>query len=86
MRMSQLRIYRGPEHEAAAESALPAARSASDDNSRVTAPAHVLLPLIADAVQSQRTWLSDFEDDEVTISADLYEVLMAYQHFRRPGA
>ena len=25
-------------------------------------------------------------DDEITISTDLYEVLLAYQHFRRPSA
>ena len=41
-----------------------------------------MLPLLADAVASQRTWLSDFEDDDITISADLYEVLLAYQYFR----
>jgi hypothetical protein len=41
---------------------------------------------LAEAVRSQRTWLADFANDEVTISADLYEVLMAYQHFRRPVA
>ena len=85
MRMSQLKIYRGPENEATS-TPLPAAHSAADDNSSVTGPASVLLPLIAEAVDSQRTWLRDFENDEVTISADLYEVLMAYQHFRRPGA
>jgi hypothetical protein len=39
-----------------------------------------------DAVHSGRTWLSDFEDDEVTLSTDLYEVILAYQHFRRPSA
>jgi len=38
--------------------------------------------LLADAVQSQRTWLKDFEEDDVNISADLYEVLSAYRHLR----
>jgi len=28
----------------------------------------------------------DFADDEVTISMDLYEVILAYQHYRRPVA
>ena len=28
----------------------------------------------------------DFTDDEITISADLYEVLLAYQYYRRPSA
>jgi len=41
---------------------------------------------LMDAVHSGRTWLRDFEDDEVTISTDLYEVILAYQHFRRPSA
>ena len=52
----------------------------------VTVDAGEILPLLADAVASQRTWLSDFEDDQITISADLYEVLLAYQYFRHPAA
>lgn len=81
MRASTLKIYRGPEQ---ADS--PATAQMSEDNRSVTAPAGQLLPLLADAMLSQRTWLKDFADDEVTVSADLYEVLMAYQHFRRPVA
>jgi hypothetical protein len=42
--------------------------------------------LLADAVRNERTWLRDFADDEITISTDLYEVLLAYQHCRRPSA
>ncbi|QDT70546.1 hypothetical protein MalM25_34940 [Planctomycetes bacterium MalM25] len=84
MRTTSLRIYRGPEESEAAETA-PTARM-SADNQSVTAKASHLMPLLADAVLSQRTWLEDFADDEVTVSADLYEVLMAYQHFRRPVA
>ncbi|MEN0109783.1 MAG: hypothetical protein AAF805_03580 [Planctomycetota bacterium] len=83
MRATPLRIYRGPEDEAATA---PVTGKMSGDNRHVTAPAATLLPLLADAVLSQRTWLADFADDEVTVSADLYEVLMAYQHFRRPVA
>jgi hypothetical protein len=45
-----------------------------------------ILPLLADAVRSERTWLRDFEDDEISISMDLYEVILAYQHCRRPSA
>jgi len=37
-------------------------------------------------VVSNRTWLSDFKDEEISISADLHDVLQAYRHFRRPGA
>jgi hypothetical protein len=45
-----------------------------------------VLPLLADAIASERTWLSDFENDEITITADLYEVLLAYQYYRHPAA
>jgi hypothetical protein len=45
-----------------------------------------VLPLLAHAVASERTWLKDFADDEISISADLYEVLMAYQYYQRPSA
>ncbi|OHB78267.1 MAG: hypothetical protein A2W31_04675 [Planctomycetes bacterium RBG_16_64_10] len=52
----------------------------------VTLPVGEILPLLADAVHSRRTWLRDFADDDLTISTDLYEVLLAYQHYRRPSA
>ena len=45
-----------------------------------------VLPLLLDATKNRRQWISDFADDEITISSDLYEVLLAYQHFRRPSA
>lgn len=73
-----LKIYRGPEdHETVtAVEPSPVAKPC------VTVPMGEVLPLLADAVDSQRTWLEDFSEDEITISADLYEVLMAYQYFR----
>ena len=75
-----LRIYYGPPEDAAG--------SPQDGASRhsVTVPLGEVLPLLADAVQSERTWLSDMEEDEITISTDLYEVILAYQHYRRPSA
>jgi len=79
MATSHLRIYHGPQ-ESTAEPMVPTARRS------VTVPLMDVLPLLADAVQSKRTWLRDFSDDEITISSDLYEVLLAYQHFRRPSA
>ena len=42
-----------------------------------------VVPLLVDAWQTDRTWLDDFASDEVTISSDLYEVLLAYQQLRR---
>jgi hypothetical protein len=78
----QLRIYRGPGEESATK---PAAHPNRNSN-QISVSVGEVLPLLADAVSSQRTWLKDFKDDEITISADLYEVLLAYQYFRRPSA
>ena len=77
----QLRVYYGPEED-----------TANSYSSQVACPETVTVPLrevfgwLLDAVRSDRNWLRDFEDDEVTVSADLYEVILAYQHFRRPSA
>lgn len=81
MARCQLRIYYGPETGTTVDSA----PDASSEN-RVTVPLRDILLTLADAVQGRRGWLHDFEDDEVTISSDLYEVLLAYQHYRRPSA
>jgi len=53
---------------------------------QVKVPLCEIFPLLADALQSKRTWLEDFGDDEISISADLYDVIISYQHFRRPSA
>lgn len=45
-----------------------------------------LVPLLVDAFQTDRTWLRDFGGDSVRVSADLYEVLLAYQQLRRCDA
>lgn len=45
-----------------------------------------LLPLIAVARQNNYLWLQDFLDDEVAITSDLYEVLRAFNQYRRPCA
>ena len=82
MIQQRFRVYHGPE-DTKAES------SAQHDNAQhntVTLPLSEVATLLADAVQNRRTWLGDFADDEVTVTSDLYEVLMAYQFFRRPSA
>lgn len=43
-----------------------------------------LLPLLALAQRHNYVWLRDFLDDEVLITADLYEVLESFR--RRPCA
>ena len=78
MARANLRIYRGPESKT---SVRPASTPAT-----VTVNVGEVLPLLADAIASERTWLSDFENDEITITADLYEVLLAYQYYRHPAA
>ena len=77
MQQSHLKLYCSPEE---------AQSSAHTSEDCVTVSVGEVLPLIADAVASQRTWLEDFEHDDITISRDLYEVLSAYQYFRRPSA
>ena len=81
MNSCHLRVYHGPTEDPAA-----AGPSSTQQNRSVSVPLSEVLPLLADAFHSQRTWLRDFEDDELTISMDLYEVLLAYQHYRRPSA
>jgi hypothetical protein len=81
MRTSHLRVYYGPQEESTNV-------RVADGKIRetVNVPLMEVLPLLTDAVRSDRTWLRDFGDDEVGISMDLYEVLLAYQHYRRPSA
>ena len=82
MNPAPFRVYYGPEDDpqTATVSELKTSRRTA------TVPLGDILPLLADAVRSQRTWLGDFHDDEVTIPMDLYEVLLAYQYYRRPSA
>jgi len=79
---SSLRVYYGPEELAAGSSTPPTIPL----RETVSLPLGEVLPLLMDAVKSRRQWVGDFFDDEITISSDLYEVLLAYQHFRRPSA
>ena len=78
---SRLKVYYGPSHESRVKTVTEAKR-----NESVTVPLREILPMLADAVQSNRTWLRDFAEDDVTITSDLYEVILAYQHYRRPSA
>ncbi len=82
MSASRLRVYLGPESEAATTAVAPL----KPNQDTVTMPLGEVLPLLADAFNSRRMWLEDFDDDDLTISSDLYEVLLAYQHYRRPSA
>ena len=80
MAMRQLRVYTEPDVETVACATLPTRQ----DGVRVSLGE--VLPLLADAVASDRTWLRDFADEDITVSSDLFDVLQAYRHFRRHGA
>jgi hypothetical protein len=82
MAMRQLRVYTEPDLKVRGDFTVVEERV--DEGVRVSLGE--ILPLLADAVASNRTWLGDFADDEITISSDLHDVLQAYRHFRRPGA
>lgn len=81
---NRLRVYCGPDSDTS-ETVLSAAKN-SDNPLTTTVSAGEVFEALADAIQYGRTWLNDFADDEVTISNDLYEVIQAYQQFRRPSA
>lgn len=80
MSRARLRVYHGPETLRG-----PHTEPAAVENT-VRVPFGEIYPLLADAVNNRRTWLRDFEHDELTIPTDLYEVLLAYQFSRRPSA
>ena len=83
---SRLRLYAGPEATDLNTTVLTSPNRQDDSSDQVTVNAGEVFAALADAIQSGRAWLRDFEDDKITVSSDLYDVIMAYQHFRRPSA
>ena len=69
---AQLRVYPSPPEEIPQEGPEPTVRVSPGD----------LLPLIALAQRHNYLWLQDFLDDEVAITADLYEILRAFRCYR----
>lgn len=49
---------------------------------RVTVRLREICSLLIDAMETDRTWLGDFEDEELDISTDLYDCICAYNHWR----
>ena len=41
-----------------------------------------LYPLLSQAFRENYTWIRDFENDEVVVSGDLYEVIHAFANIR----
>ena len=59
--------------------------SAQDVAENVTVRLGDISRALLDATRWNRTWLDDFENDEIQVSSDLYEILSAYMRLR-PGA
>jgi hypothetical protein len=59
-----------------------------DESGSVEPQAHVnvrfgeITRALVEAVRWDRTWLRDFEDDEVRVSSDLYEVIASFTRLR----
>lgn len=73
---TRLKLYRAPEDEDEVAVAEPDVRVRLGD----------LLPLVAMAQRMNFIWLKDFLDDEVAVSSDLYEVLLAFRRNRPTSA
>ncbi len=72
MATARLRVFPRPEDEVADERETP------------SLPVRLieLYPLLAQAFRDNYVWLRDFEDDEVLVSPDLYEVVRAFSDCR----
>lgn len=69
---ARLRVYPASDEPIAASTPAPTVRVTLSE----------LLPLVALAHRNNYVWLQDFLDDEVRITADLYEVLQAFRCYR----
>jgi len=69
---AQLRLFASPDDSFDAEVQAPTVRVRLGD----------LLPLVALAQRHNYLWLQDFLEDDVRITADLYEVLQAFRCYR----
>ena len=59
--------------------------SAEQPTENVTVRLGDISRALMDASRWNRTWVSDFADDEIQVSSDLFEILSAYIRMR-PGA
>jgi hypothetical protein len=79
MSVRHLRVYHGPEQSPR----LQAFDTDRTSRRTVTVPLGDVVQALADAVRHRRSWVDDFAQDEVTISTDLYEIILAYQYYCR---
>jgi len=74
----ELRVYYGPD-----EAGSVPLRQVKGTDEFATVPLSLLIDTLSDAIDTDRTWLRDFSDEQISISPDLYEVLAAYRQLRR---
>ena len=72
MATARLRVFPRPEEESR-----PSPSAAS-----VPVRLADLYPLLAQAYRDNYVWLRDFEDDEILVSSDLFEVVRAFSDCR----
>lgn len=72
MATARLRVFPRPDDEAPEDVEAPAVPIRLVD----------LYPLLAQASRDNYAWLNDFEDDQVLVSPDLFEVVRAFANFR----
>lgn len=74
MSTARLRLYHGPEQDAA------------DGDGELSPAVSIrlsdLYPLLAQAYRDNFLWLRDFEEDELLVSSDLAQVVKAFSDFR----
>jgi len=81
---SRLKIYFGPNERLEVNDSPPRQNQKHEqDGQKVVVKLAEILDPVIDAIDTDRAWLSDFREDEVAISKDLYEVLTAYRNIKR---
>jgi hypothetical protein len=73
MATARLRVFPRPDDQVADD---------RDDTPSMPVRLIDLYPLLAQAFRDNYVWLQDFEDDEVLVSSDLYEVVRAFSDCR----
>ena len=73
-----LRVYFGPDDQRS----VPLSH-VENAGAKVEIPLQQLFDTLTDATVQGLAWTEDFRDEQVTVSADLYEVIAAYKQLRR---
>jgi hypothetical protein len=71
MATAQLRVFPDPEEDLA-----------ETNSPSISIKLSELYPLLAQAYRDNYVWLRDFEDDQLIVTNDLYEVVRAFSNCR----